>query len=81
MAVSGDSQILLFLFLLSVGYNLSQNFIGKLNLEKIRIFFQGDNIFTYQSHRGIDPEQALSGLTDNRSHQMKTYALGINLQL
>ena len=66
---------------LNIGYNLSQNLIGKLNLEKFRIFFQGDNIFTYQSHRGIDPEQALSGLTDNRSHQMKTYAFGINLQL
>jgi hypothetical protein len=66
---------------LNIGYNLSKNLIDKLNLKKFRIFFQGDNIFTYQSHRGIDPEQALSGLTDNRSHQMKTYALGINLQL
>ena len=66
---------------LNIGYNFNQDWIYKLNLKKLRIFFQGDNIFTYQSHKGIDPEQALSGQTDNRSHQMKTYALGVNIQL
>ncbi|MDA9660622.1 SusC/RagA family TonB-linked outer membrane protein [Flavobacteriaceae bacterium] len=66
---------------LNIGYNFNQDWIDKLNLKKLRIFFQGDNIFTYQSHKGIDPEQALSGQTDNRSHQMKTYALGVNIQL
>ena len=66
---------------LNIGYNFNQDWIDNLNLKKLRIFFQGDNIFTYQSHKGIDPEQALSGQTDNRSHQMKTYALGVNIQL
>ena len=66
---------------LNLGYNVNQDLVGKLNLEKLRIFLQGDNIFTYQSHQGIDPEQALSGLTDNRSHQMRTYSLGINIKL
>ena len=66
---------------LNLGYNVNQDLVGKLSLEKLRIFLQGDNIFTYQSHQGIDPEQALSGLTDNRSHQMRTYSLGINIKL
>ena len=53
----------------------------KYQIKGLRLYLQGDNLFTYQSHKGIDPEQALSGLTNYRSHQMKTFSLGINLQL
>jgi hypothetical protein len=53
----------------------------KYQIKALRLYLQGDNLFTYQSHKGIDPEQALSGLTNYRSHQMKTFSLGINLQL
>ena len=66
---------------LNIGYNFNQSLIEKFKIKQLRVFLQGDNIFTFQSHKGIDPEQDLSGLTDNRSHQMKTYALGVNLQL
>jgi hypothetical protein len=53
----------------------------KYQLKGLRVFFQGDNIFTLQSHKGIDPAQAISGRTNYRSHQMKTFSLGINIQL
>ena len=66
---------------LNIGYTFEENWMEKYQIKGLRLYLQGDNLFTYQSHKGIDPEQALSGLTNYRSHQMKTFSLGINLQL
>lgn len=66
---------------LNIGYTFDQSWMEKYQIQGLRVFLQGDNVFTYQSHKGIDPEQTLSGLTNYRSHQMKTFSLGINLQL
>ena len=66
---------------LNLGYTFEESWMKKYQIKGLRIYFQGDNILTYQSHKGIDPEQALSGLTDYRSHQMRTFSLGVNLQL
>ncbi|MAV79642.1 MAG: hypothetical protein CMC22_05725, partial [Flavobacteriaceae bacterium] len=66
---------------LNIGYTFDESWMENYNIYLLRIYLQGDNIFTYQSHKGIDPEQAISGLTNYRSHQMKTFSLGVNLQL
>jgi hypothetical protein len=66
---------------LNLGYTFDENWMENYQIQGLRVYLQGDNIFTFQSHKGIDPEQALSGLTNNRSHQMKTISLGVNLQL
>ena len=66
---------------LNLGYTFEERWIEKYQIQSLRVYFQGDNIFTYQSHKGIDPEQALSGMTNSRSHQMKTFSIGVNLQL
>ena len=66
---------------LNLGYTFDKNWMESYQIHGLRVYLQGDNLFTFQSHKGIDPEQALSGLTNNRSHQMKTISLGVNLQL
>ena len=66
---------------LNIGYTFDESWMENYKIYLLRIYLQGDNIFTYQSHKGIDPEQAISGLTNYRSHQMKTFSLGVNLQL
>ena len=53
----------------------------KLKTESIRVFVQGDNLFTFTGHDGIDPEQTLSGLTNSRSSLMKTVSIGLNIKL
>jgi TonB-linked SusC/RagA family outer membrane protein len=74
---------------ISLGYTLDKSISNDLNIESIRIYFQGDNLFTYQTHKGIDPEQsdntvgdssALSGLTNNRSYQTKNIAFGLDIK-
>ncbi len=65
---------------ISIGYSFKKIFVQRLNLSRFRLYLQGDNIFTYQTHKGIDPEQNLSGATNNRSYQLKTISLGVNVQ-
>ncbi|AUP78802.1 SusC/RagA family TonB-linked outer membrane protein [Flavivirga eckloniae] len=65
---------------LTFGYNLPQSTIDRVGLSKLRFFLQADNIFTWQSHKGIDPEQAFNGVSNNRSPLSKTITSGILLE-
>lgn len=65
---------------ITFGYNLPRKLVTKMNLSKLRLYIQGDNLFTWQSHKGIDPEQNLAGTTNNRSYNLKTTSLGLNLE-
>ena len=64
---------------LNIGYNIPKATLSKIGISGLRVFFQGDNLLTFQSHKGIDPEQSLAGTTDNRSYNQKITSLGINL--
>tara|TARA_B110000091_G_scaffold98706_1_gene107406 strand:- start:167 stop:694 length:528 start_codon:yes stop_codon:yes gene_type:complete len=65
---------------LTFGYNVPLNTIENIGLSKLRLYFQGDNLVTVQSHKGIDPEQSISGTTNNRSFNQRIFSLGINLE-
>ncbi len=64
---------------LTIGYNVAQEKIERFGANQLRLFIQGDNLWTWQSHKGIDPEQSIAGTTDNRSYLMKTISLGFTL--
>ena len=64
----------------TLAYNLPSNLTESLTLGNVRFYLRGDNLFTWQSHKGIDPEQGFGGNTDNRSSQLKTISLGVNVQ-
>ena len=65
---------------LNLGYSLSKDVLERIGMSKIRLYVQADNPFTFQSHKGIDPEQNLAGTTDSRSYQLRTVSFGINAQ-
>jgi len=65
---------------LTLGYNIPISAIGRLGISKFRLFLQADNILTWQSHKGIDPEQAFNGVTSSRSPLSKTITSGILLE-
>lgn len=64
----------------TLGYSLPTDIINKISLDQVRLYLRGDNLFTLQSHKGIDPEQNVSGTTDSRSSLLKTFSVGINVQ-
>jgi len=66
---------------LNFGYNFSQKNVEQMGLKGLRIYFQGDNLLTFQSHKGIDPEQNVSGSTNSRSYQQRIYTVGFRVNL
>ncbi len=64
---------------LTLGYSLPQNMIARLGMTQLRIYLQGDNLLTWQTHKGIDPEQSLAGTTNYRSYNQRIVSFGINL--
>jgi len=62
---------------LTFGYNFESNTLENIGVNNFRIYFQGDNLWTWQSHKGIDPEQSLSGTTNSRSYPSRIYSLGL----
>lgn len=65
---------------LNFGYNFPSSLTEKVHLSKLRLYFQGDNLWTYQSHKGIDPEQSIAGTTDSRSYNLRVFSFGLNLE-
>jgi TonB-linked SusC/RagA family outer membrane protein len=64
---------------LNFGYNLPRQLIDRFDISALRVYFQGDNLLTFHSHKGLDPEQSLAGTTNNRSFNQKIVSLGLNL--
>jgi TonB-linked SusC/RagA family outer membrane protein len=67
---------------ISLGYNLDQEMLDKLNIRRLRIYLSADNYWTWTKEDNLDdPEQAFNGITDNRSTVLKTISLGVNISL
>ncbi|WP_203258041.1 SusC/RagA family TonB-linked outer membrane protein [Hyunsoonleella ulvae] len=65
---------------LTLGYNLPGEALDKIGLKQLRLYFQADNLITWQTHQGIDPEQSFNGLTNNRSPLQRTLTFGALLK-
>lgn len=65
---------------LNLGYNFPQSVLDRTSLSKVRLYFQGDNLLTFQSHKGLDPEQNFSGTTNSRSYNLRVFSFGVNLE-
>lgn len=81
---------------MTVGYTLPQVWTKKAKIERLRVFFSGENMFTWsfgKLTKYIDPEQAGSGISysapkdatergDQRVYPMgKTYSFGVMIGL
>ena len=60
----------------SLGYTFPSDLLSNHGISKVRLYVLGENMFTWQSHKGIDPEQSFNGLTANRSPLQKTLTFG-----
>ncbi|CDF78268.1 TonB-dependent receptor [Formosa agariphila KMM 3901] len=65
---------------LNFGYNFDSSITDRLGVTNLRVYFQGDNLWTLQSHDGLDPEQSFAGTTDSRTYNQRIMSLGVNLQ-
>ena len=61
-------------------YNLSKNALKKINLSGFRIYIQGQNLYTWTSFSGLDPENSnYNYVADYPS--LSTYTVGIDVKL
>ena len=66
----------------SIGYNLPQSILQKVNIQNLRLYVAGTNLFTISglNQYSIDPE-APSGGSGYYYPQMRTFSFGLNLTL
>ena len=68
---------------ITLGYTLPKSLLSKFTINSLRLFVQGDNLLTVGSaaRRGTDPEQDISGTTENRFPTTKSISFGLQLNL
>ncbi len=71
---------------ITLGYTLPTRYVGALNLSRIRIFGQVQNLYTFTNYKGIDPEvnttytsNTVSGLDYNSNPQQRVFTGGVNV--
>ncbi|KFF08284.1 SusC/RagA family TonB-linked outer membrane protein [Chryseobacterium luteum] len=64
---------------ITLGYNIPHQYVEQLGISDLRLYVQADNLWTWQSHKGIDPEQSFAGTVNNRSYNLKTISFGFKL--
>jgi hypothetical protein len=64
---------------LNIGYNFPKDVMNSIGVNNVRIYLQGDNLLTFQSHKGIDPEQSFAGTTDSRTYNQRLASLGFSI--
>jgi TonB-dependent starch-binding outer membrane protein SusC len=70
----------------SLGYNLPKSIIQKIKLDKVRIYVQGQNLWTATKYSGLDPEvntfntsNTALGTDFLTFPQPRTYTIGLNI--
>ena len=66
---------------ITLNYNLPKQWIQPAMLKEVSVYIQGENLLTFSKQQGLDPEQAISGVTYWRYPAMKTISFGINVKL
>jgi TonB-linked SusC/RagA family outer membrane protein len=59
----------------TIGYTLPKKLTNKINAEKIRLYVSGENLLTFTSFPGVDPEQG----AQPKYQPVKHYAIGLNV--
>jgi hypothetical protein len=69
---------------MTLGYTLPVSFVNQFNINNLRLYISGTNLFTLTKYKGIDPEVGSSsdlatGIDYNIYPVARTITLGINL--
>ncbi|MDR2272955.1 MAG: TonB-dependent receptor [Sphingobacterium sp.] len=64
---------------LTVGYTLPQQLTSRVNINRVRLYFAGDNLFTKTKFKGLDPERSGDGRFAQYP-QNKIISFGLNVE-
>ena len=60
-----------------IGYNLTDKKLNRIGLNSIRLFLTGENLLTFTSYRGLDPEK--EGAASDAYPISKNYSIGVRI--
>jgi TonB-linked SusC/RagA family outer membrane protein len=63
---------------LTLSYSLPGQWVSAIGFKNFRVSASGENLLTLFGHDGLDPEQAVDGVTFYRYPAQKTISLGLN---
>lgn len=67
---------------ITLGYTLPKSLVGKLNVERMRVYAQLQNALTITDYSGLDPEGYTGlGYDYNTNPQQRVFTVGLNLGL
>ncbi|MEC5394223.1 SusC/RagA family TonB-linked outer membrane protein [Bergeyella sp. RCAD1439] len=65
----------------TLGYNLSENFLKTFNISSARIYFTGSNLALWSKRRGYDPRMSIMGQSASGQYSViRTTSVGINVK-
>ncbi len=62
----------------SLSYNFAKVLSNKLGIQNLKLSLISENLFTFSGHKGMDPEQTISGSTYFRYPAIRSFSAGIN---
>jgi TonB-linked SusC/RagA family outer membrane protein len=66
---------------ITLSYTFPKDLLRKLNIESLRVFAQGQDIFMISRYKGIDPEMENGGVDYNGTPRQRVISFGLNLGL
>jgi len=64
---------------IDLSYSLPKRLLDVVKLSNVKLRLSGENLLTLFAHKGLDPEQTVSGSTYYRYPAQRTYSLGIDV--
>ncbi|MDR1349034.1 MAG: SusC/RagA family TonB-linked outer membrane protein [Prevotellaceae bacterium] len=65
---------------ISLAYKLPRAWIDNLDLSEVTLSLSAENLYTFTSMKGLNPQQYLDGITENIMNYNRTVSLGINVK-
>ena len=66
---------------IALNYNFPKRWIQKANIQNLSVSLAVDNLATFTSLSGMNPQQGFNGLVDNYFNTARVFSLGVNLTL
>lgn len=64
---------------LTIGYNLPKTLLSKINLERVKVYVTGENLFTITGMDGLDPESAPSNSRGGLYSNVRKISVGLRV--
>jgi hypothetical protein len=65
---------------ITIGYTIPQEITSKMKIQQLRVFATADNLYTFSSMKGMDPQNNFTGTTNYSYVPIRVISLGLDLK-